>query len=148
MAPEFLEANFPNSSALSARVSEALNLRLSSARDYTSTEIQEVEELDKALFPKNFEISEEARETVRVLCSLSCCELRPAREIRSHRKFVGPLIVFVKRLTWPLVRFHLKDTFEAAQLFNSRLVSSHARQIYKLESLEQRLSSNTDTENV
>ena len=136
----FLTGNgFPGLIALNDRVEKNLEMRLQSRSDLTASEIEKVAELDKSLFPGEFEISEEARESLRVLCSYSRCELRSGRDIRSHRRFVGPVIVFLKRLSWPLIRFHLKDTFESMQLFHSWVVYSHARQVVELEQLKHRL---------
>jgi len=133
-------SGFPGVESLNVRVKNNLDVRLAGQSDLTAKEIEQVAELDKSLFPKEFEISEDSRETLRVLCSYSRCELRSGREIRSHRRFLGPLIVFLKRLSWPLIRFHLKDTFESMQLFHSWVVYSHARQVVELEELRRRVN--------
>jgi hypothetical protein len=134
-----LRNNHPRCEELQQRAEAALGERLNGRTHYEQREIAKIEQLDKGLFPKNFEISSETEEMLRVLCTFSRCELRPAREIRSHRPYIGPLIVFLKRLSWPLIRFHLKDTFESLQFFSAKLVQSHAEQMYKLEVLKQEL---------
>ncbi len=133
--------DFSRSNSLEQRALGRLEKRLREQPELTASEIVKVAELDKSLFPKDFEISEEARESLRVLCSYSRCELRSGRDIRSHRRFIGPAIVFLKRLSWPLIRFHLKDTFESMQLFHSWVVYSHARQVVELEKLRAELRS-------
>lgn len=127
----------PDLSTITERACAARAKRVNGI-DYTSEEIAEIERLDRRLFSSEFEISEEARESLRVLCTYSRCELRPSPIIRSHRKLIGPAIVFLKKLSWPLVRFHLKDTFESIELFHSSLVYSYARQVQKLEQIERK----------
>ena len=131
-----ISGGIPEAESLAQVAAENLSARLARSPAYNLEEILEIEQLDKRLFPATFEISYESRETLRVLCSYSRCELRPASSIRSHRKFIGPVIVFLKKLSWPLMRFHLKETFESMQLFHSWVVYSYARQVLKLEVLQ------------
>lgn len=137
--PLLVENGVRELSGLEQRARRQLAERIESSPAYDAAEIAEITALEKSLFPRDFEISDETRETLRVLCSFSRCELRPASAIRSHRRIVGPIIVFLKKLSWPLIRFHLKDTFESMQLFHSWVVYSHARQVLKLELLEREL---------
>ena len=125
---------------LEKRIAAGLALRLSGP-DMSTDEIVKVSGRDKALFPKGFAIPAETMETFRLLCTWSRCQLRPAREIRSHRRFIGPVIVFLKRLSWPFIQFHLKDTFESMELFHSRLIYAYAAQVVETEQLKNKLRS-------
>ncbi len=139
-ARELLAKNsFPALDELEKRLHSAGENRLQSRIHLSRAEVSEVSELDKSLFPKTMEIPPQATETLRLLCTWSRCELRPARAIRSHRPFIGPAIVFLKRLSWPFIRFHLKDTFESMELFHSRLVYAYASQLVEIEQLKKRL---------
>src|SRR5690606_2278941 len=115
--PSLLAKNgLPGLDGVENRVREGLVARTHPGSELSISELEEVATLDTALFPKTLELAPETTETIRVLCALSRCQLRPAREIRSHRRFIGPIIVFLKRLSWPLIRFHLKDTFDSMDL--------------------------------
>lgn len=129
----------PGLENVESSVLEALKTRIQTQADLTADEIRKVSALDKSLFPKTMEIPEEATESLRLLCTWSRCELRPAREIQSHRRFIGPVIVFLKRVSWPFIRFHLKDTFESMELFHSKLIYAHARQVFEIEQMKKNL---------
>lgn len=116
-----------------------LSTRLNQNSKYTVEEVRRITDLDRSLFPKDFAVSKETSDNLRALANLSQCQLKPAREIRSHRKLLGPVIVALKKLTWPLIKVHLNDTFEGLQEFCSRMVYSHAKQILETERLKQRL---------
>lgn len=139
-APLLVSNGFPSTDALSLRVSAALDVRTQNSPEYNAKEIEEVSTLSRYLFPKNFRIAPESIDTLRVLCSYARCELKPARAIQSHRRFVGPLIVFIKRLSWPLIRFHLKETFDSIQLFHSWAVYEYGKQTFEIEQLKARLA--------
>jgi hypothetical protein len=135
MQPDLLKRNTPKSAWVEAKALTSLASRVAASDDFSEEEIEQISALDRSLFLNDFQISEETQETFRVLCSFSRCELKPSRSITSHRPFVGPVIVFLKRLSWPIIRFHLKEPFESMQLFNSRLVASHAKEVCRLDRL-------------
>lgn len=140
MQSSFIENNkYINHQELMQKITIRLDCRIKNNANYSTLEISEISTKNSALCPSNFEISDKARELLRVLIMLSRCELKLAKHIRSHRKFIGPLIVFFKKLTWPLVHFHLKDTFESIQQFNSWTVYGLAQQIIEVEVIKQKL---------
>ncbi len=112
---------------LESRVNTALEERLVRDSHYTEKEIKKVSTLSKKLFPEGKEVDFQTCEDLRALAKLSQFELKPARSITSHRKFIGPLIVFLKRLTWPLVKIHLKESYAGQQEFNCRVVEAVSR---------------------
>ena len=120
---------------LQQRSASELPQRTRNNPHFTEAEIAKVQSLRRSLFPKGFVLSKEATETFRALAKFAPVELRPAAEIRSHRRFVGPVIVFLKRLTWPFIKLHLKDTVAGLREFNSRTVVELARQHAALEEL-------------
>lgn len=101
--------------------------------NYSKEEMLYVSELSHQLLdPEKIEsgavsVSERDFESLRALCKLAKIDLKPASAIKSHRPLIGPSIVFLKRLTWPLIKFHLKDTFKAQEQFNTELVRAYAR---------------------
>ena len=105
--------------------------RLVSNQNYTEEEVNEIKSLNTSLFGKTTRIDLELSKTFRSLAKLSQCELKPSTEIRSHRKIIGPVIVFLKKLSWPLIKAHLKNTLEGQQEFNSWTVYALAQQTKK-----------------
>lgn len=112
--------------SLETRAKSALEQRLNSAHNYTAQEIAEVGSLERKLFPSCV-IDKETTEVFRRLCVLSNIKLVPSSEIRSHRKFIGPVIVAVKKLSYPMIRVHLKGIFEALEEFCAWSLYAHAR---------------------
>lgn len=116
-------------SQLEDRVTEALRTRLGASNGhYTIEEIEAVSRLKRTLFPPDFQLDQETSECFRTLVQFADVQLKPAQMIRSHRRFIGPLIVFIKKLTWPLIQIHLKDTINSAREFNARTVILLAKQ--------------------
>ena len=111
---------------LEKRAKDALNSRLKSAENYTLDEIAEISSLERKLFPQS-SIDKETTDLFRRLSALSNIKLTPSREITSHRKLIGPLIVAVKRISYPLIRVHLKRIFEALEEFCAWSVYAHAK---------------------
>ena len=67
---------------------------------------------------------------------LSQVELKPARQIKSHRRFIGPVIVGVKKLIYPLIKLHLKDVFQGLEEYCQWNVYQQARTAAALKKLE------------
>ncbi len=131
----------PSLSTLEQRAITQLESRLASNRHYTSSEVVEIEELDRRLIPTDIDIDEGTTKKLRALCKLSQCELKPAREITSHRPFIGPIIVAIKKLSWPLIKIHLKEAFAGQQEFNSWAVYSIAENSVENIRLKNKLNS-------
>ena len=88
------------------------------------------------------ELDKQTSERFRALASFSQLELKPAREIKSHRKIIGPIIVALKRMSWPLIKIHLKDSFESLEQFSAWSLDTIAKQQVELENLKRREKSN------
>jgi len=99
------------------------------AGEYTDENIRYVSKLSLAVCSGELKLSDQKLEKLRRLCQLWDVKLRP-REIRSHRKFVGPVIVAVKRAIYPILKFFLKDMLHQQREFNAatiRLLAEVAR---------------------
>ena len=120
---------------LSERAAQNLQSRLRQHASYTAEEITEISAKDGRLFPVSFQLTADATTRFRALCQLSNIQLRPARQITSHRRYLGWFVVLVKKLTWPLVRFHLKEPFAGIQEFSSWAVTTLAKQHSELATL-------------
>lgn len=121
---------------LEERICKQLNARLDQDLNYSETEIRRISEMSRSLFPDTFELTEGQTNNLRALTNLSQCELRPAREIKSHRKILGPFIVAAKRVSWKLVKIHFDDTFKGLQEFCAKMVQSHAKLMLETENLK------------
>jgi len=112
---------------LSTVSKDALDKRLSISDNYTVNEIEEVSNRSERLFRDNFEISKEQTELFRVLASHAHVKLHP-RNITSHRKYIGPIIVGLKKVLFKLVGVILKDTFNTQEMFNRYTIKTLARE--------------------
>jgi len=123
-------------SVLQAQVHERLSWRLANNDHYSLDEIEHIATLDRLLFPRSFIIDENLCNRFRRLAMFSQVGLRPARTITSHRKIVGPVIVLLKNLTWPLVKVHLQHTMDALQELHCGIVELLAQQVTDVERLK------------
>ncbi len=125
------------SEGLNQRVSAQLQTRLGSSKYYDAKEIARIEACQSALFPSEFSIDEQGYERLRVLCTLSQCGLVEAHSIKSHRPYIGPVIVRVKRFAWKMIKAQLESSFSGIQEFCSWMVHSHAKLLYSHSELQQ-----------
>ena len=70
----------------------------------------------------SLKLSKKRLEKLRRLCQLWEVNLKPA-EITSHRKVIGPLIVAVKKLVYPILKVLLKETIKQQRDFNAAAVA-------------------------
>lgn len=97
-------------------------------RANSSIEVREVAEYSNKLF--DAELPPELCKEFRLLCACAVREPKPP-VIRSHRPLFGPIIVFIKKLSWRILRVLLKDTIESQQMFNRKTVRLLARSVIK-----------------
>lgn len=117
-------------------IAQSLKERIESDVSYDVDEIESITKRSHSLFPADYRLDSETAKYMRALSALSQAELRPSRAIRSHRKFIGPLVVFLKRATWPLVKFHLTDSFKGIEEFQSWAVTAIGQLVVKNRALE------------
>ena len=117
-----LKIDFFNLSAVSQ---EALSRRLANSDEYTVNEIEAVSSCLERLFPPDFAISKELTETFRLLAKYTRVDLRP-RNLSSHRKYIGPVIVMCKQMLFKIVGVIMKDTLNGQEIFNRHLLKALA----------------------
>lgn len=132
--------NSIDSEDLEARARATLERRLEGSTDYTADEIERVHTLKPNLFPQHFELSTAYADHFRALAKLSQQTLKPNGKISSHRKYIGPVIVFLKKLSWPLIRIHLKDHFQGIEDFCQWSLSLAGKQAQEISELKVRLA--------
>ena len=109
-------------SSISQAVNGNLRTRLHGPVDLSQEEIDNVAELYHPLVPKGAKLADKQLEELRALAVCSRCEMKALPTITSHRPFIGPIIVMMKRILWPFLRAQLRGTLNAQQEFNSRLL--------------------------
>jgi hypothetical protein len=72
--------------------------------------------------PGRLEVSDHTLHQLRCLCQLWDVDIR-LKEIKSHRPLVGPLIVALKRMLYPVLRVFLRDFIRQQRSFNAAVVA-------------------------
>jgi len=65
-------------------------------------------------------------------------DCRPKPAITSHRRFIGPLIVFCKKIVFKLLRPYTNTLFDRQNHFNEQLVAFHLASFIRFRRLEER----------
>jgi len=107
---------------LAARLGERVEARVR-AGELTARHIADVAKMNLSPTKGSLVIPTVTLERLRRLCQLWDVDLRPAREITSHRRFIGPVIVAAKRLLFPIVRFFMQDTLRQQREFNATAIA-------------------------
>ena len=84
----------------------------------TFQDVQNIKNRQLDLIPKDLEISSERLEKLRRLCQLWEVDIHMG-ELKSHRKIIGRVIVGIKKLIFPIIRFMLKDLIREQRDFNA-----------------------------
>lgn len=113
---------------LSSTSESALLSRLANSDKYTVDEIRDVSARSERLFPRDFELSKELTEDFRILAKHTRVELTP-RNLTSHRKYIGPVIVICKRILFKIVSVILKDTLAAQEIYNRHTLKLLAKEV-------------------
>jgi hypothetical protein len=103
-------------SALSQRVAA-----LASHGSMPANEQSRVAELSTAIAKGAFVVSPQRLELLRGLCHLYSAGIR-SEKITSHRRFLGPLIVFVKRAFFRVLSALLGPSFQFQRDFNAGVI--------------------------
>lgn len=117
---------------LASRVEGHIN-----AGHYSVDTIKYFQEVSFSPVADDLTVTEKRLEQLRKLCQLWDLKIRPA-EITSHRRFIGPLIVAVKRLIYPILSAFLKDTLHQQRSFNAGVIGLLAELSEDVERLKRR----------
>lgn len=88
---------------------------------FTDTDQMLVERMNYSVAKNGFSTSPERMELLRRLCQIYSIDVRPAQPT-SHRKILGPVIVAVKKIIFPVVKALLGPTFKHQKDFNAVVV--------------------------
>ncbi len=106
--------------ALASSVENAV-ARAQTASQLSSDEVERVKQLDFSVCKGELNVSDEILEKLRRMCQIWDVDIR-VREISSHRKFIGPVIVAAKKLVFPVLRAFLNDTLRQQRDFNAAAI--------------------------
>ena len=96
---------------------------LISEGEFSKEDVKYIDKLDLCLTKGSLDLTNKQLENLRRLCQLWDVEIRTV-DISSHRKFIGPVIVAVKRLVYPLIKFFLKDFIRQQRAFNAASIAT------------------------
>lgn len=91
---------------------------LRSEKGFTESDQAQIQALSFAVTREGFSTTPERMEQIQRLCQLFSMNLRPTNPT-SHRPFIGPIIVGVKKVLFPLVNALFGPTFRNQREFNS-----------------------------
>lgn len=124
---------------LESVLSANLEKRLNSHQSFSRTEIQDISNRRHRLFPDDFKLSRDDWEYLSPLANTYRSGLRPPHAISSHRPYIGPVIVFGKKILWRILHFFLSGAFEQLEDFHRHLIRAYARQLVENAELRKQL---------
>ena len=84
-------------------------------------------ELEHKSLSGNAALTSDAIDLLRALSNHAQVTIKPENDFKSHRKLIGPLISFAKKLSFPLVNCHVKKSLTTQQEFNQTVVEALAK---------------------
>ncbi|NDC39462.1 MAG: hypothetical protein EBZ48_15725 [Proteobacteria bacterium] len=123
---------------LCALVESRVSARIQ-AGDFLPDTVQYCNEVSFHPVSGDLTVSDKRLEQLQKLCQLWDVQLRP-KEVTSHRKIIGPLIVAAKRLAYPVLGAFLKDSFHQQRSFNAAAIALLAELSEEVERLKARNS--------
>ena len=118
-------------SSLGGELSGAVEARVREGK-YSEDDAYYVSHLDLTVCEQSLDLQKEELEAIQKLCRLWDVELRP-REVSSHRKIVGPIIVAAKKALYPILSIFMKDLIRQQRTFNGEVVSLVTNLANKIE---------------
>lgn len=107
--------------ALTRLVEERLRGRLE-RKEFAVADIEYVSKIRLRLGPGNpMDIAPDRLDRIRRLCQLWETDIKIG-EIKSHRRFVGPIIVAVKRALMPVLKALMGETLKRQREFNAEVI--------------------------
>jgi hypothetical protein len=118
--PTWLEISGKAAPKVAEQLSEQV-ASLSAAGVMPANEQARVAQLSTALTNDSFVASPERLELLRGLCQIYSAGIR-SEKISSHRKFLGPVIVWIKKLLFRVISVLLGPTFSFQRDFNAGVI--------------------------
>lgn len=104
---------------------EKLIARLHARMDntYTQDEIESVVNYDSRIFKKELNLTQKDVDLLKHLINISQVKISVPKSIVSHRKYLGPVIVFFKKIVYRLVGYCISPTLKIQSDFNTTLIA-------------------------
>jgi hypothetical protein len=117
----WIEVNGLADNQLSKRLFDRLTSRINSGK-FIWENVGYIQDVSLKAAGKNFEVSEKSLEKLRRACQLWDVDIK-LKDISSHRKFIGPVIVTAKKLIFPILKAFLKDSLHQQRAFNAAILA-------------------------
>lgn len=130
--PENIEPIVGSRSQLQDTLRERFARRVE-AGELTPAEMQYVTDVDVSVNKRGLQVTDKQLEKLRLACQLFDVDLK-SRDITSHRKVIGPIIVGVKKFCFPMLRVFMKDFLHQQRCFNAAVIDVLAELSSKNES--------------
>lgn len=88
---------------------------------FTESDQMFIQKMSYSVAKSGFATSPERMELLRRLCQIYSIDVRPAQPT-SHRKLIGPVVVAVKKVIFPVIKALLGPTFKHQKDFNAVVV--------------------------
>lgn len=125
--------------SLNKRLKSNLSTRLVHTSEYSEKEIEAIERVSSKFFSSDYVLDEDTSSLFRHLTMFSQQSLDLSINITSHRPIIGPIIVRLKKMFWPLIYHMLKKRFETLEEFSSGVVTILALQSSKIHTLQKKI---------
>jgi hypothetical protein len=89
---------------------------------YTEDFVKVVAKISPGVMKRSLRVNAQQLESLRRLCQIWDVDVKPL-PITSHRKFIGPVIVAVKRLVFPILKLFLRDSLRQQRDFNAQTIA-------------------------
>jgi len=96
------------------------------AGEFSIDNVEYIKKIDLSATKGELAVSGEDLERLRKLCQLWDLDLK-VFSIKSHRKIIGPFIVALKKVIFPILRVFLKESMQQQRAFNAEVISYLAR---------------------
>lgn len=106
--------------AFEESINSRVNQRIAN-KDYSENDCKVIADMRMSVVKGDLKIDDYTLEKLRHMCQLWDIDLRP-REITSHRKIVGPIIVGIKKMLFPILKIFLKDLIRQQRDFNAATI--------------------------
>lgn len=109
----------------SPELAEQLSQRVAgkiAAGEFTADFVKVVGKMEPGVLKSSLQASESELEALRRLCQIWDVDLKQPR-ITSHRPIIGPLIVGLKRILFPILRMFMRDTLRQQRDFNAQTIA-------------------------
>lgn len=105
-------------------------------------ELENIKNKSTTLFPKDWILDKNTTDTFRALCTLSQSGLVNTHKVSSHRKIIGPIIVFFKKILLKIIDSQMKNTLNGISSCFTHIISNQAKLEVELKEIRKKTLEN------